>query len=91
MTRLLFNVSKTLEMKGKIICQVCETSRFPYFLDNRLTDGGKVVSPTCLQPFTISDKCCVDPRAILGLEDIGQFKNPKTSPGIELTTFRLFA
>jgi hypothetical protein len=24
----------------------CETSRIPHFLDNRLTDGGEVVSPT---------------------------------------------
>jgi hypothetical protein len=30
----------------------CETSRFPYFLDNRLTDGGKVVSPKRRPPFT---------------------------------------
>jgi hypothetical protein len=30
----------------------CETSRFPYFLDNRCTDGGKVVSLTRWPPFT---------------------------------------
>jgi hypothetical protein len=30
----------------------CETWRFPHFLDNRLTDGGKVVSPTRRPPFT---------------------------------------
>jgi hypothetical protein len=24
----------------------CETSRLPHYLDKRLTDGGKVVSPT---------------------------------------------
>jgi hypothetical protein len=29
-----------------------ETLRFPHFLDNRLTDGGKVVSPMRLPPFT---------------------------------------
>jgi hypothetical protein len=30
----------------------CETSRFPEFLDSRLTDGGEVVSPTRRPPFT---------------------------------------
>jgi hypothetical protein len=29
----------------------CETSRFPHFLDNRITDGGEVVSPTSQPPF----------------------------------------
>jgi hypothetical protein len=31
---------------------VCETSRLPHFLDNRLTDCGEVVSPTRRPPFT---------------------------------------
>jgi hypothetical protein len=30
----------------------CETSRIPHFLDNRLTDGGKVVSLRRRPPFT---------------------------------------
>jgi hypothetical protein len=30
----------------------CETLMFPHFLDNRLADGGKVVSPTRRPPFT---------------------------------------
>jgi hypothetical protein len=30
----------------------CETSRLPHFLDNRLTDGSKVVSLTLRPPFT---------------------------------------
>jgi hypothetical protein len=30
----------------------CETSRLPYFVDNRLTDGGEVVSLKRLSPFT---------------------------------------
>jgi hypothetical protein len=30
----------------------CETSRLPYFLDNRLSDGGEVVSLTRQPPFT---------------------------------------
>jgi hypothetical protein len=32
----------------------CEILRLPHFLDNRLTDGGKVVSLTCWLPFTPS-------------------------------------
>jgi hypothetical protein len=34
---------------------VCDTSRLPHFLDNRLTDGGEVVSLTC-RPHFISRK-----------------------------------
>jgi hypothetical protein len=30
----------------------CETSRLPHFLDDRFTDGGKVVYPTHRPPFT---------------------------------------
>jgi hypothetical protein len=30
----------------------CETTRLPHFLDNRLTDGGEVVSLTRRPPFT---------------------------------------
>jgi hypothetical protein len=32
--------------------QGCETSRLSYFLDNRLTDGGEVVSLTRRRPIT---------------------------------------
>jgi hypothetical protein len=31
---------------------VCETSRLPHFLDNRLTDGGEFVNLTRRPPFT---------------------------------------
>jgi hypothetical protein len=30
----------------------CETSRLPHFVDNRLTEGGEVVSLTRWPPFT---------------------------------------
>jgi hypothetical protein len=36
----------------------CETSRLPYFLDNRLIDGGKVVSLTRRPPFTPQEDSC---------------------------------
>jgi hypothetical protein len=32
--------------------KACETSRLPHFVDNRLTDGGEVVSLTRWPPFT---------------------------------------
>jgi hypothetical protein len=45
--------------KGKIIpvtggggSKICETSRIPHFLDNRLTDGDEVVSLTRRPSFT---------------------------------------
>jgi hypothetical protein len=69
-------------------------------LDNRFIDGGKVVSLTRRPPFTpknipkiflvlISVRGCVDPRAIVLLEGLGQLKkkkNPMTSSGLEPTT-----
>jgi hypothetical protein len=45
-----------IECKGKATghggSQGCETSRLPHFLDNRLTDGGEVVSLMCQPLFT---------------------------------------
>jgi hypothetical protein len=49
----------TIKKKGKAIPVTgregpsgCEKSRLPHFLDNRLTDGGEVVSLTRRPPFT---------------------------------------
>jgi hypothetical protein len=50
---------KNIHKKGKAIPVIghggphaCATSRLPYFLDNRLTDGGEFVSLTRRPPFT---------------------------------------
>jgi hypothetical protein len=43
---------KAIPVTGREGPQGCETSRLPHFLDNRLTDGGEVVSYTRRPPFT---------------------------------------
>jgi hypothetical protein len=44
-------VGKAVPVTGRGGPYGCETSRLPYFLDNRLTDGGEVVStPAALYP-----------------------------------------
>jgi hypothetical protein len=43
---------KAIPVTGCGVPQGCEMSRLPHFLDNRLTDGGKVVSLTRRPPFT---------------------------------------
>jgi hypothetical protein len=43
---------KAIIVRGRGGPQGCETSRFPHFLDNLLTDGGEVVSLTRRPPFT---------------------------------------
>jgi hypothetical protein len=50
---------KAIPLTGRGGPYGCKTSRFPHFLDNPLTDGGKVVSLMRRSPFTrrkISDK-----------------------------------
>jgi hypothetical protein len=43
---------KDIFVTGRGGPQVCENSRLLHYLDKRLTDGGKVVSPTLRSPFT---------------------------------------
>jgi hypothetical protein len=45
-------IGKTIPVTGRGSPKACETSRFPHFLDNRLTDDGEVVSLTRRPPFT---------------------------------------
>jgi hypothetical protein len=70
----------------------CETSKFPHFLDNRLTDGGESYAPTALYSpggflVLISVRDWVDPRAVVRLEGLTQMKNPMPLSGIELGRF----
>jgi hypothetical protein len=52
----LFNVKgKAVPVTGREGPQGCETSRLPNFLNNRLTDGGEVVSPTRRPPFILQE------------------------------------
>jgi hypothetical protein len=44
--------SKGIPLTGRGDPYGCEMLRFPHFLDNRLIDGGKAVSPTSRPPFT---------------------------------------
>jgi hypothetical protein len=48
----LINKSKAIPVTDRAGPLVCETSRLPHFLDNRLTDGDEVVSLTHRAPFT---------------------------------------
>jgi hypothetical protein len=47
------NNNKAIPVTGRGGPQSCEMSRLPQFVDNRLTDGGKVVSLTLRPPFTL--------------------------------------
>jgi hypothetical protein len=48
----LLQKSKAIFATGRGGQQGCKTLRIPHFLDNRLTDGGEVVSLTRWQRFT---------------------------------------
>jgi hypothetical protein len=44
--------NKAIPVTGREGLEGCQKWRLPHLLDNRLSDGGKVVSLTRLQPFT---------------------------------------
>jgi hypothetical protein len=46
------NIGKAIPVTDRGGPYGCETSSLPHFLDNRLTDGGEVVSSTRRPPFT---------------------------------------
>jgi hypothetical protein len=89
---------QTIPVTGRGVPYGCEMSRLPYYLYNRLTDGGKVVSPTRRPPFTPQEDFCysfllrgrVDPRAIVRLQGLGQLKK-STSSGPDPAIFLLIA
>jgi hypothetical protein len=76
--------------------------RIPHCLDNRLTDGGKVVSPTHPPHFTLQKHYyfyasgthfCLrlsKPQGLVRPEGLSKFKEV-TSSGIEPSTFRFVA
>jgi hypothetical protein len=47
-----WNKGKAVHVTGRGVPQGYEKSRFPHFLDSRLTDGGEVVSLMRRLPFT---------------------------------------
>jgi hypothetical protein len=49
---LVEDKGKAIPVTGRGEPYGCETSRFPHFLDNRLTDGGEVVSLMRRPPYT---------------------------------------
>jgi hypothetical protein len=48
----ILKVGKSVSVTGRGGPYGCERSRFPHFLNKRLTDGGKVVSPKRRPPCT---------------------------------------
>jgi hypothetical protein len=78
---------KFISVRGCGGPQGYEKSRISHFVNNRLTDGGEVCLkrqsslPTGRFLVLISVRGCVDPRAIVRLEGLGQLKNPMTSSG----------
>jgi hypothetical protein len=94
---LLVGCIKNAKAKKKKSYPCNTPSRLPHFLDNRLIDGGEVISLTRRQPFIpgrflvlISVRGWVDPRPIARLEGLNQSKNPVTSR-MEPATFRFVA
>jgi hypothetical protein len=94
----LIKQCKAIPVTGCGRLQGCNTSRLPHFLDNRLTDGGEVVSLTRWQTFTLRKipsprfvRGRVDPRIIVQHETLGQLKNQWPHRESEPATLRLVA
>jgi hypothetical protein len=63
------NKVKAIPVTGRGGLYGCETSRFPNFLENRVTDGGEVVSLKRRPPFT--------PRKIVGTHLLEAVSTPR--------------
>jgi hypothetical protein len=74
--------------------RVVRRLRVPQYLDNRLTDGGKVVSLRRRQPFIPQEgswySFLLEAESPQGHSAAGRMKN-STSLGLEPATFRLVA
>jgi hypothetical protein len=81
---------KAIPLTGRRGLWCCEASRLPHFLDNRLTDGGEVVSLMHRPPFTLQEDSwysfLLETERIRSTE---RKKNPINFSGIEHATFRL--
>jgi hypothetical protein len=70
---------KAIPVSGNGETQDCETSRLPYFLDNRFTGGGEVVSLKRRSLFTPKENSWfsflrINPRPIVQLEGFGSIE-----------------
>jgi hypothetical protein len=83
LARTVIKKGKAIPVTGHEVPQGCELSWLPHFLNNRLTDGGEVVSltprPAFLYPsgrflVLVSVRGWVDPRATVRLEGLGKLK-----------------
>jgi hypothetical protein len=87
--KILHIKEKAIAVTGRGDPYGCETSRLPHFLDNRLTNGGEVVSRTrrAAALFPPGRFLVLDPGAIVQLEGLSKLKNPMTLSEIEPAIF----
>jgi hypothetical protein len=95
----LHSKSKAIPITGCGGLQSCKMLRIPHCLDNRLTDGGKVVSSTH-QPLLYSPETLFlcfwysflleadKPQGLVWPERLGKLKNHSPHRGLEPATFR---
>jgi hypothetical protein len=85
---------KAIPVTGRAGPKAFETSRLPYFLDTRHTDGGEVFDLPGRFLVLISVRAWADLKAIVRLEGVGKLgeeKKTMSSSGLEPATFRIVA